>query len=228
MPTKISNTGSGPGPRTLDGCSVEFWKQLKPGAEPDLISSVVPAGGSILELGAGAGRITHALVHRAFDVTAVDNSPEMLAEITGAKTCLSNIEDLVLDQRFDAVVLGSCLINAPQFGSRSALLKTCRRHLASDGVVLIQWYGENWPGENVRAGSSHQADGILHRIDEIRRDGPLVHMTLRYETPRGVWTHSFIFEPLDKCKIETTLMAAGLRFNRFLDCEQTWIVASAI
>lgn len=228
MATKIRNMGSGPGPRTLDGCSVEFWKHLKPGTEPDLIASTVPIGGSILELGAGAGRITHPLVKRGYDVTAVDNSAEMLVEITGAKTYLSDIEDLVLERRFDAVVLGSGLIHTPEFVSKRALLDTCRRHLSTDGVVLIQRYGENWPGKDIRPGFSHQADGILHHIDEIRRDGSLVHMTLRYETPFGVWTHSFTFEPLERSKIETALTAARLRLDRFLDPQQTWIVATAI
>lgn len=228
MPTRIKNAGAGPGPRTLDGCSVEFWKQLKPGSEPDLIASVVPIGGSILELGAGAGRVTHSLIKRGYELTAVDNSAEMLAEIAGAKTCLSDIEELALGRRFDAVVLGSGLIHAPEFETRCALLATCHRHLADGGVALVQWYGENWPGEDVRPGSSHEADGILHHVDEIRRDGPLVRMTLRYETPLGVWTHSFTFEPLDRAKMEVALAASGLQLARFIDPQQTWIVATAI
>src|SRR6266853_910948 len=111
MTTTIRFAGSGPGPQTLDGCSVEFWKLLLAGTEPSLIASVVPPGGSILELGAGVGRVTHALVKLGYSVTAVDNSPEMLAEIEGATKVLSDIEDLELDRSFDAVVLGSFLIH---------------------------------------------------------------------------------------------------------------------
>jgi SAM-dependent methyltransferase len=227
MPTRITNTGSGPGPRTLDGCSVEFWKQLKVGNEPDLIAAATPMGGSILELGAGVGRITHPLVKRGYDVTAIDNSADMLAEIVGAKTYVSDIEDLSLDQRFDAVTLGSCLIHAPEFETRRALLRTCRRHLAVNGVVLIQWHRENWPGDDVRPGILRDAGEIVDHLDVIRRDGSLVHMTLRHETPTGTWTHSFTFEPLDRAKIEAALVAADLRFDRFLDPQQAWIVATA-
>src|SRR2546423_14231682 len=103
MTTTIRFAGSGPGPQTIDGCSVKFWKLLPAGTEPLLIASVVPAGGSILELRAGVGRITHALLKLGYNVAAGDNSPEMLAEIRGATTVLSDIEDLKLDSSFDAV-----------------------------------------------------------------------------------------------------------------------------
>lgn len=84
MATTIRFPGSGPGPQTLDGCSAEFWKLLPAGAEPSLIASTVPSGGSILELGAGVGRVTYPLLELGYRVTAVDNSSEMLAEISGA------------------------------------------------------------------------------------------------------------------------------------------------
>jgi SAM-dependent methyltransferase len=110
MATTIRFRGSGPGPQTLDGCSVEFWKLLPAGVGPSLIASAVPRRGSILELGAGVGLITHPLLELGYRVTAVDNSSEMLAEISGATTALSDIEDLSLGTSFDAVILGSFLI----------------------------------------------------------------------------------------------------------------------
>lgn len=92
------------------------WKLLAAGVEPSLIASIVPPRGSILELGAGVGRVTHHLIELGYRVTAVDNSSEMSAEIRGATTVLSDIEDLVLGTLFDAVVLGSFLIHAPAPG----------------------------------------------------------------------------------------------------------------
>jgi len=224
--TTIRNSGSGPGPRTLDGCSVEFWKQLPPGTEPAIIASAVPSGGSILELGAGVGRITHPLLALGYKVTACDNSPDMLAEIRGAETILSDIEDLALDRRFDAVLLCSCLIHAPGFDTRRALLATCRRHLNPGGVALIQRYRQGWPG-NVRPGHVHEADGVRHHIEAVRREGSRVQMNLRYETATGIWTHSFTFEPLEREAIDTALASADLRRDRFLDPDETWIAAVA-
>ncbi|NEE16204.1 class I SAM-dependent methyltransferase, partial [Streptomyces sp. SID7499] len=76
----------------------------------DVIAGVAPAGASILELGCGAGRVTHPLVRRGFSVTAVDESPEMLEEIVGARRVRSPIESLDLGgERFDVVLLGSFL-----------------------------------------------------------------------------------------------------------------------
>jgi SAM-dependent methyltransferase len=100
MATTIRFRGSGPGPQSLDGCSVELWKLLPAGVEPSLIASAVPPKGSILELGARVGRITRPLLELGYRVTAVDNSSEMLAEIRGATTVLSNIEDLALSTLF--------------------------------------------------------------------------------------------------------------------------------
>ena len=145
MATAIRFRGSGPGAQTLDGSSVEFLKLLPAGIEPSLIASAVPARGSILELGAGVGRITHPLVALGYNVTAVDNSPEMLAEIHGAVTVLSDIEELSLGRSFDAVLLGSFLIHAPVPGTRAILLEVCRRHVNPSGVVLIQRYRDGWP-----------------------------------------------------------------------------------
>ncbi|MEV5554579.1 class I SAM-dependent methyltransferase [Nonomuraea wenchangensis] len=58
----------------------------------------VPAGGSVLDLGAGVGRITHALMERGYEVVAVDESAEMPAEVRGARTVCCRIQDLRLER----------------------------------------------------------------------------------------------------------------------------------
>ncbi|RSM66526.1 hypothetical protein DMH03_05305 [Amycolatopsis sp. WAC 01376] len=57
----------------------------------------VPDGASILELGSGVGRVTHALLDLGYPVVAVDDSPEMLAGVRAEKVC-SKIEELRLDR----------------------------------------------------------------------------------------------------------------------------------
>jgi SAM-dependent methyltransferase len=52
--------------------------------EPEVVHAAIPAGASILELGAGAGRVTRRLVELGHPVVAVDESPEMLARIREA------------------------------------------------------------------------------------------------------------------------------------------------
>ncbi|GGZ43369.1 hypothetical protein GCM10010387_42090 [Streptomyces inusitatus] len=104
--------GTGPGIITPDGCAVELYDRLGVGPEPDIITAAVPAGATILELGSGAGRVTHPLVERGFAVTAVDESPEMLERVRGARrTVAAPIERLALGEEFDVVTLASFLIH---------------------------------------------------------------------------------------------------------------------
>jgi ubiquinone/menaquinone biosynthesis C-methylase UbiE len=89
--------------------------------EPEIVHAAVPAGASILELGAGTGRVTHRLVALGHPVVAVDESAEMLARIRGAETVRARIEELDLGRRFDAVLLASFLVNTADHGLRAAL-----------------------------------------------------------------------------------------------------------
>jgi SAM-dependent methyltransferase len=223
MATTIRFLGSGPGAQTIDGCSVELWKLFRAGAEPSLIASAVSSGGSILELGAGVGRITHPLTALGFRVTAVDNSAEMLDQIRGATTVLSDIEDLSLHTLFDGVVLGSFLIHAPTPGARATLLDACRRHVKPSGVVLVQHYRDGWPADAV-PGFLGEKDGIKIFIDDIVHD-QCVRMTVRYVATRGTWTQSFTTEPLDQSAINSALARAGLSFQRHMDQDPSWILA---
>jgi SAM-dependent methyltransferase len=227
MTTTIRFGGSGPGPQTLDGCSVELWKLLPAGDDPSLIASVVPVGGSVLELGAGVGRVAHPLLELGYRVCAVDNSAEMLAQIKGAALALSDIEDLALGSVFDAVLLGSYLIHAPAPGARAALLKTCRLHVAPTGVVLVQHYGNDWPAKAVR-GFQWENGGVKTFIDDVAVEGRLVQIAMRHEAGGGTWTQNFTTEPLTHSEIAKALTGAGLEFVRHIDNERRWSLARPI
>ena len=76
--------GTGPGVITPDGCAVELYRVLPAMGEPEVVHAAIPAGAAILELGAGAGRVTRRLVALGHPVVAVDESAEMLACVRGA------------------------------------------------------------------------------------------------------------------------------------------------
>ena len=128
-----AQTGTGPGAITPDGCAVDLYALLPPMGEPGIVHAAVPAGASILELGAGAGRVTHPLVALGHPVVAVDESPEMLARVRGAETVRARIQDLRLGRRFDAVVLGSFLVNVADHGLRRRFLAAA---LAEAGLAV--------------------------------------------------------------------------------------------
>ena len=86
------------------GAPVGLAEILLPAGEPELIHRELPLEAEILELGCGAGRITHALLALGRRVTAVDMDPEMLEHIDGAETVLSRIEDLDLGRTFGGVL----------------------------------------------------------------------------------------------------------------------------
>jgi SAM-dependent methyltransferase len=79
-----------------DGSPVEIYRRLPPGGEAELIHGAVGRHASILELGCGAGRVTHELVRLGHWVTAVDESAEMLAHVRGAEVVETVIEELDL------------------------------------------------------------------------------------------------------------------------------------
>ncbi|MFI7701340.1 class I SAM-dependent methyltransferase [Nonomuraea sp. NPDC049480] len=223
----MTNTGTGPGPITPDGSPVEFYSHLKPGGEPGIVARVTPPGGSVLELGAGVGRVTHPLVERGFHVVAVDESPEMLARVRGAEAVLARVEDLRLDRRFDTVMLASQLVNTTDDAVRSALLDTCARHAEPGGAVLIQWMPaerhDQW-----RAGMGRVDGDVTIRLAAVEQVSPgIFHATMRYTYGDDkVWTQSFSSRRLTDDDLAADLTAAGLRLDRFLTEDRTWVLAT--
>ncbi|MFJ8359564.1 class I SAM-dependent methyltransferase [Streptomyces sp. NPDC093984] len=216
--------GTGPGVITPDGCAVELYSRLPPGDEPDIVAAAVPAGAHILELGSGVGRMTHPLLERGLTVTAVDESPQMLERVRGARTICSPIEVLDLGETFDVVLLASFLVHAGDVGVRRRLLRTCARHVADGGCVLIQREGEdyhtNLPRERV------DPSGFTVRIVSAEPVGDGVNsVRAEYEFPDATWTQTFLSRPLSRQQFEEALAEAGLRVDRYLTDDRIWVRA---
>nr|WSZ95473.1 class I SAM-dependent methyltransferase [Streptomyces sp. NBC_00857] len=217
--------GTGPGAITPDGCAVDLYSRLSVGNEPEVIAAAVPAGASLLELGCGAGRVTHPLLERGFAVTAVDESAEMLARIRGARTVRSPIESLDLDETFDVVMLASYLVHVGEHRVRDGMLRTCRKHVADDGCVLIQREGLDWhtvvPRERVDA-----AAGCTVRIVSAEPVGDGVDsMVAEYIFPDALWTQTFLSRVLTKEAFEGYLDAAGFAVDAYLTDDGMWVRA---
>lgn len=217
--------GTGPGAITPDGCAVELYARLPIGEEPDIIAAAVPSGAHILELGSGVGRMTHPLLERGFRVTAVDESAEMLERVRGTRTICSPIEALELEETFDVVMLASFLVHTSDEQVRRGLLRTCARHVAEGGWVLIQREGEDYhtnvPRERV------DPSGFTIRIASVEPAGDGVNsVRAEYTFPDAVWTQTFLARPLTKEQFESALAETGLKVDTYLTPDRTWVRAA--
>jgi SAM-dependent methyltransferase len=208
---------------TPDGCAVDFYAMMPDFGEPAIVHEAAGPGAAILELGCGAGRITHPLIALGHPVVAVDESPEMLAHIRDAELVCARIQELSLGRRFGAVLLASHLINADD-ETRRMFLQACRRHVADDGCVIIQQHSPEWfatatDGEVTR-------DGLILRLRDVNRPAPnLVSATVEYVAGVQRWTQTFTTTRLDEAELAAALAAAGLRLDRYLTEDRGWLRA---
>lgn len=105
--------------------------------------------GDVLELAAGAGRLTLPLLATGRNVLATELSPTMLRLLeerllTAPRTLRERCEVAVADmrsfafgRRFGAVVLGTTSISLLNREGRAAMLACVREHLAPGGVLLV-------------------------------------------------------------------------------------------
>ncbi|HEY0501055.1 MAG TPA: class I SAM-dependent methyltransferase [Kutzneria sp.] len=207
-----------------DGSPVQLYALLPAAGEPDLIHGAIPAGATVLELGAGAGRVTQPLAALGHPVLAVDNSEEMLAYVRNAETIRADIESLRVDRRFDAVLLASHLVNTADTAQRRALLATAAHHVHDDGQVLIQWHPPAW-FDRVDS-TPGQLGPVTITVRDIVRGGDLLAATVHYDGDDRHWEHPFTARRLSKSDIQAELDAVGLRFDDWLTDDQTWFTAT--
>jgi SAM-dependent methyltransferase len=212
-------TGAAP-----DGSPVALYARLPPLGEPELIHDAVPAGAEILELGAGAGRVTHPLLDLGHAVVAVDNSEEMLELIEGAETVLADIATLELGRRFPVVVLASNFINHPDDAERRAFLAACERHVSPKGQVLLQGFPRDWAPST--EWSEH--DGVRLRLRSFTLAGSHVAGEMEYLVDGRRLVHQFESRLLAPEELEADLRAVGLRRVRELDDRGSWIEAAPL
>ncbi|MDF6021754.1 class I SAM-dependent methyltransferase [Streptomyces sp. JH34] len=219
-------TGTGPGSITPDGCAVELYARLSVGTEPEVIGSVLRPGASVLELGCGAGRVTHPLVARGFEVTAVDESPGMLERVRGARTVRSPIETLDLGAaRFDAVVLGSFLVHSGDHRVREGLLRTCRTYVKDDGLVLVQREGADYHSDLPREREDPDAGCVIRILSADPVGDGVDEVRAEYVFEDARWTQTFRSRELSVERFEAYLEEAGLAVDRYLTPDGVWALA---
>jgi SAM-dependent methyltransferase len=206
-----------------DGSPVEAFAALPPGPAPDLLDHALPPSATVLDLGAGAGRIAHALTTKGHQVTLVDQCQAMLDHVDPAlERHLADIEELDLGRTFDAVLLASFLVNTPHVHQRSEFLATCRRHVEPvTGAIYVQRLDPDLVPLAVDAES--EADGVTYAMADVHHDGDRFEATMSFAKDDDTWQHRYEGVVLDDDALHEALAPHGLRITRFLDDQRTWV-----
>lgn len=210
-----------PGGVAPDGSPVALYRRLGDHGSAAIVAAAAGPGASVLELGCGAGRVTHPLVALGHRVTAVDESPEMLAEVRGAETVLADIAALDLGRRFDAVVLASHLVNVADDGLRRRFLATCARHVAPGGVVLVERHEPGWV--RTAAPSVRVVDGVELDLHDAVHDGDRLRAVMTYRFDGRRFDQPFEVVDVDDDRLGAEAAAVGLVVDRLLDDRGTWV-----
>jgi SAM-dependent methyltransferase len=143
----------------------------------------------------------------------------MLAGVRAAETVCAKIESLQLDRRFDCVLLGSHFVNDLE---PAPVLDACARHVAHDGVVLVEAYppGLEWaPGVETRLGD------VVIRLIQAERTGERLRAIMEYAVDGETWRQSFEAELRDEDGLTAALARSGLSFAGWIDRERGWLHA---
>jgi len=156
--------------------AAEVYERARPGYPDAAIDWLVPGDAhTVLDLGAGTGKLTRALVARGLDVVAVDPSPKMLeqlsAAIPGATVHEGTAEDIPLaDASVDAVLVAQ----AWHWVDQDAALPSVARVLRPGGTLALVWNIRDdrvdWVRQLTAAMHAANAETFL-ATESIRHDG---------------------------------------------------------
>ena len=116
------------------------WKKA-PSARLKAFLELLPQGGTILELGCGAGHHSAVMLAEGFSVRATDGSPEM-AEIAsqrlGRPVETMRFDQLDAEQAYDGVWANACLLHVPR-DELAGILARIHRALKPQGVFYASY-----------------------------------------------------------------------------------------
>lgn len=119
-------------------------------------------GSPILDIGAGTGRVSRYLAEHGFRVTALENSPSMLRHLkrevkkisSEAKRKISVVEadmrDFELDKEFKLIIIPASFGHAMTTEDQLSTLECIYRHLARDGLFILDLYPAGTMDEHSR------------------------------------------------------------------------------
>ncbi|WP_353815709.1 class I SAM-dependent methyltransferase [Agromyces sp. SYSU T00266] len=191
------------------GAVAPVYGAARPGYPLEAVEWLVGDARRVLDLGAGTGRLTEALVALDRDVLAVDPVEEMLEElevrVPGVPRILGTAEDLpVEDDSVDAVVAGQ----AWHWFQRERAVPEIARVLRRGGVLGLAW--------NSRDTSA----------DWLREAGEIIHE--RHDASASVASYVRVggpFGPVESHRVEWVERMSRARFLDLVRSRSHWLTS---
>ena len=177
------------------------------------------AGGPLLELGAGTGRVARGLASRGFEVVALDSEPELVNELArraaadgvGIETVCADARELELERDFAAIIAPMQFIHllGGERG-RATVRAAARAHLRSRGLLAAALLADDGAIEG-------EGTGLLPDVRELDRwvfsslplevsvddDGIDIHRLRQIVSPGGELSERTASIHLDRLTPET-------------------------
>ncbi|KAA1248661.1 class I SAM-dependent methyltransferase [Mycobacterium simiae] len=160
-------TRSSQDPSLSFGSAAAAYERGRPSYPPEAIDWLLPAGArTVLDLGAGTGKLTTRLVERGLDVVAVDPIPEMLevlrTSLPETPALLGTAEEIPLaDNSVDAVLVAQAW---HWFDPARAILEVARVLRPGGRLGLV------WNTRDERLGWVRELGDIIGRDGDPARD----------------------------------------------------------
>jgi ubiquinone/menaquinone biosynthesis C-methylase UbiE len=199
--------------------AAEVYERARPEYPAEAVDWMLPADArTVLDLGAGTGKLTRALASRGLEVFAVDPSPKMLDQLRSAvpeaTVSVGTAEDIPLaDASVDAIVVGQ----AWHWVDQDAALPSVARVLRPGGTLGLVWNIRDdrvpWVERLTRV--MHQAEGELFMETGRIEQGPFGDL----ESASFEWSRDFTRDEL------VDLLRSRSYFITAPESEQASIVA---
>jgi hypothetical protein len=190
-------------------------RRLRPIGEPAALRPLESSAAATMDGTAGAGRIVYALAQ-----VGISCDPVVQLAIP-ADIEVGQLGSLVDERDFDAVALGSHLVNVPDEERRRAFLGLAARHLAAAGTLVVEHHPIDWAET---AADVEPTPGSSIGMEEVRRDPPFVHAVSVFDVGGRTERQPFTARVLSDAELSAELEAVGLRVTRRLG--PTWLEAA--